>query len=336
MGFDLPANRVAIMGILNVTPDSFSDGGLYFDPNAAIEHGRRLWLDGADIIDVGGESTRPGASEIDAAEECRRVIPVVAALAQEGIPVSIDTRKSIVAREALEAGAIIVNDVSALRDPAMIGVCADAKSTVCLMHMRGDPATMQQDVRYEDVVSEVRDFLVQAADRAMAAGIARDRIWLDPGFGFGKLVEHNVALLGRLGEFVRLGFPVLVGLSRKSFLGRLAALTRAATHERSESGPDRLPDVGEAMKVSAGDGTGTTRLSQSVDLAMAGTRSVDAVEPAPVRERLAATLSAELWAAVAGAKVIRTHEPRATREALEVWATVSRSGEWSPLGARRR
>lgn len=336
MWFELPANRAAIMGILNVTPDSFSDGGLYFDSNAAIEHGRRLWEEGADIIDVGGESTRPGASEIDAGEERRRVIPVVEELAREGIPVSVDTRKSVVAKEALEAGAVVVNDVSALRDPAMAGVCAEARRTVCLMHMRGDPATMQHDVRYDDVVAEVRDFLMQAAERAMAAGIARDRIWLDPGFGFGKLVEHNVALLDRLDEFVRLGFPLLVGLSRKSFLGRLVAMARLATDERSEDWPCPSSDMDEATKESVGSGAGTTRLAQSVRFAYAGTRSVDAVEPVPVSERLAATLAAELWAAAAGAKVIRTHEPRATREALMVWATVSRSGAMDPASARRR
>jgi dihydropteroate synthase len=170
----------------------------------------------------------------------------------------------------------------------------------------------------------------------MGAGIARDRIWLDPGFGFGKLVEHNVALLDRLEEFVRLGFPVLVGLSRKSFLGRLVAMARVATDQRAISGRDQLLDVDEVMKESAGHGAGTTRLAQSVGVEDAGARSVDAVEPVPVSERLAATLTAELRAAVAGAKVIRTHEPRATREALEVWATVSRSGKLGPLGARRR
>jgi len=324
MTFALPAHRVAIMGILNVTPDSFSDGGRFLDPEAAIEHGRRLWLEGADIIDVGGESTRPGAVEVDASEECRRVVPVVAALAGQGIPISIDTRKALVAEEALRVGAVVVNDVSALRDPAMSGVCADAGGTVCLMHMRGDPATMQQGVHYDDVVGEVREFLLRAADRAVAAGITPDRIWVDPGFGFGKLVEHNVALLERLSELVALGFPVLVGLSRKSFLGRLAAMSRFATRGREDSVFGRRPTDGAAIGTPGAAGDETLTAGRVASQQMTSLGSENDIEPVAVSDRLAVTLAAELWAADAGARIIRTHEPRAARDALDAWTRFSR------------
>lgn len=219
------------MGIVNVTPDSFSDGGRWLDPEAAIAHGRALAAEGADILDVGGESTRPGAAAVDAEEERRRVIPVVEALAADGLRVSIDTMKAEVATAALDAGASFVNDVAALRDPGMLPLVAERGCDVCLVHMRGEPRTMQADPRYDDVVDDVRAFLETRAQMAVAAGVAPERIIVDPGIGFGKTVEHNLVLLDRLDELVALGFPVLIGTSRKSFLGTIAGRDTA----------DRLP-----------------------------------------------------------------------------------------------
>ena len=212
-----------LMGILNVTPDSFSDGGQHFDVDAALEAGLQMARDGADFVDVGGESTRPGAEPVSVAEELRRVLPVIGYLTSKGVGVSVDTSKPWVAHEAIEAGAGIVNDVTALRDPEMRAYCAHARVTVCLMHMKGEPRTMQAAPVYEDVVEEVRRFLLEAALRAEAAGIASDKIWLDPGIGFGKTIEHNLLLLRHLDRIVSLGYPVLVGISRKSFLGRIAS-----------------------------------------------------------------------------------------------------------------
>jgi dihydropteroate synthase len=216
-----------IMGVVNVTPDSFSDGGLFLDADAAVEHGRRLAREGAHILDVGGESTRPGAGPVAEDEELRRVLPVVERLAEDpGAPyvrISIDTTKSAVARTALDAGATIVNDVSALRfDPALAGVVAESEARCCLMHMLGEPRTMQEDPRYDDVVSEVKAFLEERLAFATSEGIAEERVWLDPGIGFGKTVEHNLELLRRLAEIVAIGRPVVIGTSRKSFLGKLA------------------------------------------------------------------------------------------------------------------
>ncbi|HEX8082845.1 MAG TPA: dihydropteroate synthase [Solirubrobacteraceae bacterium] len=212
-----------LMGVVNVTPDSFSDGGLYLDAGAAIAHGRELLAEGADILDVGGESTRPGAAPVTAEEEIARVEPVVAALAQAGATVSIDTTKAAVARAALAAGARYVNDVSALRfDPALAEVVAESGADCCLMHLGGDsPRTMQDDPRYDDVVSDVKAHLEERMAFAVRSGIAEERIHLDPGIGFGKAVEHNLELLRRLDEIVALGRPVVVGTSRKSFLGKL-------------------------------------------------------------------------------------------------------------------
>jgi dihydropteroate synthase len=211
------------MGIVNVTPDSFSDAGLFLDPDAAIEHGLRLADEGAGILDVGGESTRPGAEPVPEQEEIDRVLPVVEALAGAGRSVSIDTTKLEVARAALGAGATLVNDVSAFRfSPDMAGLVASAGVDCCLMHMLGDPRTMQADPRYEDVVSEVKAFLEERLAFATAEGVPEERIWLDPGIGFGKTVEHNLELLRRLDEIVAIGRPVVVGTSRKSFLGKLA------------------------------------------------------------------------------------------------------------------
>jgi dihydropteroate synthase len=210
-----------IMGVVNVTPDSFSDGGRYLDPAAAVEHGRQLIEDGAEILDVGGESTRPGADPVSEEEELRRVEPVVSGLAAVGAQVSVDTSKAAVAAAALDAGAAIVNDVTALRgDPEMAGLCAERGAGVVLMHMRGDPRTMQDEPRYEDVVDEVKGFLAERVEAAVAAGIAAERIWLDPGIGFGKTAAHNLELLRRLGELGELGRPLVVGTSRKSFIGR--------------------------------------------------------------------------------------------------------------------
>jgi dihydropteroate synthase len=214
-----------LMGVVNVTPDSFSDGGLFLDPEAAIAHGRHLAAQGADLLDVGGESTRPGAQAVRVAEERERIEPVVQRLAGEGgprIPVSIDTSKSPVAAAALDAGAEIVNDVSALRaDPELAALCADRDCAVVLMHMLGTPRTMQDNPKYDDVVDDVRSFLAKRVEAAMAAGIDEERIWVDPGIGFGKTLDHNLELLRRLGELRDLGRPIVVGTSRKSFIGKL-------------------------------------------------------------------------------------------------------------------
>lgn len=209
------------MGVVNVTPDSFSDGGLYLDPTAAIAHGRELAEAGAAILDVGGESTRPGAAPVPVEEEMRRVEPVIAGLAGLGPAISVDTSKAAVAAAALDAGATIVNDVTALRgDPAMAALVAERDAGVVLMHMIGEPRTMQDNPEYDDVVVEVRDFLAARLEAAVAAGIDEERIWLDPGIGFGKTDRHNFELLRGLGELAALGRPLVVGTSRKSFIGR--------------------------------------------------------------------------------------------------------------------
>jgi dihydropteroate synthase len=224
-----PAFR--IMGIVNVTPDSFSDGGEWFERDAAIAHGRQLADEGAAILDVGGESTRPFSDPVPADEELRRVVPVIEALAASGAQVSVDTMKLEVARAAIDAGATFVNDVTAFRhDPALAGLVAETGCDCCLMHMLGEPRTMQVDPRYDDVVSEIKAFLEERAAFAVGEGIAEDRILVDPGIGFGKTVDHNLELLDRLDEIVALGFPVLLGTSRKAFLGRLVG--REDPHER--------------------------------------------------------------------------------------------------------
>jgi dihydropteroate synthase len=222
---ELPAGPV-VMGVINVTPDSFSDGGLYLDVDAAVEHGRELARDGAAILDVGGESTRPGADEVPEAEELKRVVPVVERLAQASGPdaavVSIDTRKARVAEQALQAGARIVNDISAFRHaPEIAGMVASAGAHCCLMHMLGEPRTMQLDPRYDDVVSDVKAFLEERLAFAVGEGVPEGHVWLDPGIGFGKTLDHNLELLRRLDEIVAIGRPVVVGTSRKSFLGKI-------------------------------------------------------------------------------------------------------------------
>jgi dihydropteroate synthase len=294
------------MGIVNVTPDSFSDGGLFLDPGAAVAHAQELLAEGAEIVDVGGESTRPGAEPVSAEEELRRVLPVVEGIAAinrhpaqaadpappadaphaPGQPqISIDTSKASVARAALAAGASLVNDVSALRaDPEMAGVVADSGSDCCLMHMLGEPRTMQRDPHYDDVVDEVMMFLEERLEFAVGEGIAEERIMLDPGIGFGKTAAHNLELLDRLDELTALGRPLVVGTSRKSFIGRLLADSQGST------GPDEL----------------------------AG--------------RLPGTIATNVLALERGASVFRVHDVGPVRAALTV-AAATLHGRWT---ARRR
>lgn len=219
-----------LFGILNVTPDSFSDGGDFFDPEAAARHAEALLDEGADVVDVGGESTRPGSDPVPEDEERRRVVPVVRGIleARPRALVSVDTYRARTAEAALGAGASIVNDVTALRgDPRMAPLVAGAGCPVVLMHMLGEPKTMQEEPRYGDVVAEVRDFLARRAEYAISAGVGEEKILLDPGVGFGKTLEHNLTLLGRLDEIVSLGFPVLLGASRKRFIGTITGAERA-------------------------------------------------------------------------------------------------------------
>ena len=263
----------AVMGVLNVTPDSFSDGGLYLDVEAAVAHARAMAGDGAAIVDVGGESTRPGADPVAQEDELERVIPVVERIAVDGGPrVSVDTRKLAVAEAAVQAGARIVNDVSAFRAaPEMAGLVASSGAHCCLMHMLGDdPRTMQADPRYDDVVADVRAFLEERLAFAVAEGVPEERVWLDPGIGFGKTLDHNLELLRRLDEIVAIGRPVVVGASRKSFLGKI---------------------------------TGR-----------------------PERERVAATVAANVIAYERGASIFRVHDVREAVDALTVAAaTLDRS-----------
>jgi dihydropteroate synthase len=252
-----------LMGVVNVTPDSFSDGGRYLDAGAAVRHGEELVRDGAEIVDVGGESTRPGAEPVDEMEERCRVEPVVAGLAGKAT-VSIDTSKAPVAEAAIAAGAEIVNDVTALRgDSEMAGLCAERGVGVVLMHMPGTPRTMQDNPSYGDVVDEVKAFLVARTEAAVAAGIQEERIWLDPGIGFGKTVEHNLELLRRLGELRELGRPLVIGTSRKSFIGKIDGSevgerlggTIASSVLAAAEGADVLrvhdvAEVGQAIKLS--------------------------------------------------------------------------------------
>jgi dihydropteroate synthase len=236
-----PPGGFRLMGILNVTPDSFSDGGRYLRPHAAIEHGARLLAEGADIVDVGGESTRPGAEAVSATQELARVRPVVEALAAHaGTAISIDTSKASVAAAALDAGASLVNDVSAFRaDPEMAALVADRDADCILMHMRGEPRTMQEDPRYADVVDDVKAFLDERLAFALREGVREERVLLDPGIGFGKTLEHNLELLRRLSELSELGRPIVIGTSRKSFLGRIEAGARGL--EQPPGSDARLP-----------------------------------------------------------------------------------------------
>ena len=218
----LKPGKTAIMGVLNVTPDSFSDGGKYLDPAAAVLRARAMVAQGADIIDIGGESTRPGASPVSADEECARVVPVIQAVVQEmDVPVSVDTSKPEVITAAVQAGACLVNDVRALQEPGALEAVAATNAWVCLMHMQGKPRTMQSNPRYNAVLAEVRDFLSARVQACIDAGIARERLILDPGFGFGKTLGHNLELLANLGALRVLGLPILVGMSRKSMIGAI-------------------------------------------------------------------------------------------------------------------
>ncbi|BCB28320.1 dihydropteroate synthase [Sulfurimicrobium lacus] len=254
------------MGIVNVTPDSFSDGGKFHSTEQAIAHALRLIEHGADMLDIGGESTRPGAQSVCAAEELERIVPVLEGLAHCGLPLSVDTLKPEVMRAAIQAGADMINDVNALQSPGALQAVADSGVGVCLMHMQGEPRTMQHDPMYQNVVTEVKAFLAARIEAAEQAGIARERIVIDPGFGFGKALEHNLALLRQLDAFQSLGVPLLAGLSRKSMLGALTGL-----------------DAGERMVPSV----------------------------------VAAVISA-----MKGAKILRVHDVKETRQALQIVTAV--------------
>lgn len=218
----LDLTRPIVMGILNVTPDSFSDGGQYVDAASAVEHAQRMIAAGAGMIDVGGESTRPGAADVSEEEEIRRVVPVIAALsAHLSVPISVDTSKAAVMSAAVAAGASLINDVRALREPGALEAAARSDAAVCLMHMQGQPRTMQHEPRYDDVIAEVQAFLQERIDACVAAGIGRERLVLDPGIGFGKRLEHNLALLAHLPRLAGAGLPLLIGVSRKSMFQAL-------------------------------------------------------------------------------------------------------------------
>jgi dihydropteroate synthase len=267
-GKPLDLSQPQVMGILNITPDSFSDGGVFFAPEAALAHAQEMVAAGAAIIDVGGESTRPGAAPVALQEELRRVVPVIEALcATLPVPVSIDTRNPAVMQAAVAAGAGMINDVNALQAPGAMEMAASLGVPVCLMHMQGTPESMQENPEYRNVVAEVRQFLADRASACLAAGIARERILLDPGFGFGKTTRHNLLLLQQLDRLVAEGYPVLVGLSRKSLIGKVLGL--------------------------------------------------------PVEERLYPGLALAVLAVWQGAAIVRTHDVRATREAVDMCQAVS-------------
>jgi dihydropteroate synthase len=266
-GKKLDLSRTAVMGILNVTPDSFSDGGVFLSRDDAVAHARRMVEEGADIIDVGGESTRPGAELVSVQEELDRVLPAIEALrATVSVPISIDTSKPEVMRAAVAAGAGMINDVFALRADGALAAAKELGVPVCLMHMQGEPRSMQADPRYTDVVAEVRVFLAARLNACRAAGLDPAKLVIDPGFGFGKTLAHNVQLLRGLAEFKALGAPILVGLSRKSLIGKVLGL--------------------------------------------------------PVEQRLPASLALALIAVANGARIVRTHDVRATREAIRMYEAV--------------
>jgi dihydropteroate synthase len=270
-------DHTLIMGVVNATPDSFSDGGRFAAGEAAIDRGLALWEQGADIIDVGGESTRPGAVAVSAAEEIARAVPVVAALAGRDIVVSIDTMKPVVAEAAIAAGAQIVNDVTALADPAMAALCAESAVGVVLMHMQGDPQTMQVDPRYGNVVAEVATFLEERATTAQIAGIDATRICVDPGIGFGKSFEHNLDLVAGIDELLSLGYPVLLGTSRKGFLG---AILGNAGLETAADGRD--PATAATVALAVAGGASIVRV-HNVGHAFQAARTADAIVRASQR-----------------------------------------------------
>lgn len=258
-------DHTLVMGVVNVTPDSFSDGGRFFDQAEAVAHGRRLAAAGADLVDVGGESTRPGAPPVSAEEEARRVVPVVRALAADGIVVSVDTTKACVAEESLSAGGEIVNDVSALSDPAMAALIADRGAGVVLMHMQGTPATMQAEPNYDDVTAEVLAALLESAALAESSGIGRERICLDPGIGFGKSIEHNLRLLHDLEAFTSTSYPVILGTSRKSFLGALAGLPDPLDRDAATAGTTALAVAAGVFCVRVHDVPGNLQSARIAD-----------------------------------------------------------------------
>jgi dihydropteroate synthase len=297
------AGGFRLMGVVNVTPDSFSDGGLFLDPGAAVAHGWRLAQEGAEILDVGGESTRPGAGPVAAEEELRRVLPAVEGLAAmaSGATISIDTAKASVARAALEAGATLVNDVTALRgDPEMAGVVAQSGAECCLMHMLGEPRTMQREPCYGDVVDDVKAFLEQRLAFAVREGIAEERVLLDPGIGFGKTLEHNLQLLRRLRELATFGRPLVVGTSRKSFIGRILGEPASTPVAARGTG------VGRGSGVASEPGAG--------QLPEAGRGGV--------ADRLPGTIATCVLAYERGASVLRVHDVAPVRAALEVAAAT--------------
>lgn len=261
--FTFSLDRPLVMGIVNVTPDSFSDGGHFFSPARAIQHARQLVDEGADLLDIGGESTRPGALAVGIGEELERVLPVLEGLGDCGVPLSVDTLKPEVMRAAIRAGADMINDVNALRAEGALQAVADSAVAVCLMHMQGEPRTMQQGPAYRDVVAEVKAFLGGRIAAAEQAGISRERMVIDPGFGFGKTLEHNLDMLRQLESFSSLGVPLLAGLSRKSMLGLLTGL--------------------------------------------------------PVGERMVPSVAAALIAAMKGARILRVHDVKETRQALQIF-----------------
>jgi dihydropteroate synthase len=263
----MPLDQPLVMGVVNVTPDSFFDGGRYFDARAAVAQARQLADDGADLIDIGGESTRPGGAPVSEHDELKRVLPVLEGLQDLNKPISVDTRKPAVMKAALAAGASMINDVEALAAPGALQAVAQSQCAVCLMHKKGEPATMQRDPHYDDVLREVKAFLKESVERAKGAGIAVERIVVDPGFGFGKSALHNLVLLRHLRELS--GLPIVAGVSRKSTLGKL---------------------------------TGR-----------------------PVDERLAGSLAMALLALQSGAKILRVHDVRETRDVIGVWEAYQRA-----------
>ena len=261
--------RTMLMGIVNVTPDSFSDGGRFLGAADAVDHALRMAAEGADILDVGGESTRPGAGDVSVAEELGRVLPVIEGIRAElpNVPLSVDTRRAEVAREAIAAGAAIVNDVSAAADPEMLPLVREAGVGIVLMHMKGEPKTMQERPTYEDVVAEVRTFLAARLGAAVAAGVPRDRLCVDPGIGFGKNLHHNLELLRHIGSFRDLRVPVLVGASRKRFIGELTGVDDPA---------QRVEGTAGAVAWCAGQGVDVVRVHDVREMARV-VRVVDAI-----------------------------------------------------------